>query len=95
MSEPGCTLFLHYSGHGSQVEDVDSNRSTGLDDSIVPVDFEYNGQLSSTLLHQHLVTRMAPGCTLFILMVFNAPSVWEVSSRLIFCVGLLPQRFGC
>ncbi|KAF2439960.1 peptidase C14 [Karstenula rhodostoma CBS 690.94] len=68
VSEPGCTLFMHYSGHGGQVEDVDSNRSTGLDDSLVPVDFEYNGQLSSTLLHQHLVTRMAPGCTLFVLM---------------------------
>ncbi|KAF1978891.1 peptidase C14 [Bimuria novae-zelandiae CBS 107.79] len=68
VSEPGCTLFMHYSGHGGQVEDVDSNRSTGLDDSLVPVDFEYKGQLSSTLLHQHLVTRMAPGCTLFILM---------------------------
>lgn len=69
VSEPGCTLFLHYSGHGGQVRDVDSNRSTGLDDSLVPVDFESNGQLSSTLLHQHLVTRMAPGCTLFVLMV--------------------------
>ncbi|KAF9732473.1 hypothetical protein PMIN06_012309 [Paraphaeosphaeria minitans] len=68
VSEPGCTLFLQYSGHGGQVEDLDSNRSTGLDDSLVPVDFEYNGQLSSTLLHQHLVTRMAPGCTLFVLM---------------------------
>ena len=78
VSEPGCTLFLHYSGHGSQAEDVDSNRSTGLDDSIVPVDFEYKGQLSSTLLHQHLVTRMAPGCTLFILMVSGSPYVWEV-----------------
>jgi len=68
VSEPGCTLFLHYSGHGGQVEDHDRNRSTGLDDSIVPIDFEYNGQISSTLLHQHLVTNMAPGCTLFILM---------------------------
>ncbi|KAJ4299937.1 hypothetical protein N0V90_005184 [Kalmusia sp. IMI 367209] len=68
VSEPGCTLFLHYSGHGGQVKDVDGNRSTGLDDSIIPVDFEYKGQLSSTLLHEHLVTRMAPGCTLFILM---------------------------
>jgi hypothetical protein len=69
VSEPGCTLFMHYSGHGGQVQDVDSNRSTGLDDSLVPVDFEYNGQLSSTLLHRHLVTCMAPGCTLFVLMV--------------------------
>ncbi|KAF2247387.1 peptidase C14 [Trematosphaeria pertusa] len=68
VGEPNCTLFLHYSGHGGQIRDVDGNRTTGLDDSIVPVDFEERGQLSSTLLHEHLVTRMAPNCTLFILM---------------------------
>jgi hypothetical protein len=68
VSEPGCTLFLQYSGHGGQIEDVDGNRATGIDDTIVPVDFETRGQISSTLLHEHLVTRMAPGCTLFIIM---------------------------
>lgn len=68
VSEPGCTLFLHYSGHGGQIEDVDGNRTTGVDDTIVPVDFETRGQVSSTLLHEHLVTRMAPDCTLFIIM---------------------------
>jgi hypothetical protein len=55
VSEPGCTLFLHYSGHGGQIKDVDGNRSTGIDDTIVPVDFETRGQVSSTLLHEHLV----------------------------------------
>ncbi|KAL6707013.1 hypothetical protein ACN47E_004963 [Coniothyrium glycines] len=68
VSEPGCTLFLHYSGHGGQVKDVDGNRSTGIDDSVVPVDYESRGQISSTLLHEHLVTRMAAECTLFIVM---------------------------
>ncbi|CAA9961095.1 hypothetical protein P3342_006673 [Pyrenophora teres f. teres] len=69
VSEPGCTLFLHYSGHGGQIEDVDGNRgSTGLDASIVPVDFEQRGQISSTILHEHLVTRMASDCTLFVIM---------------------------
>lgn len=68
VSEPNCTCFLHYSGHGGQIRDVDGNRTTGLDDSIVPVDYEERGQISSTLLHEHLVTRMAPGCTLFIIL---------------------------
>ncbi|USP76336.1 uncharacterized protein yc1106_03610 [Curvularia clavata] len=68
VSEPGCTLFLHYSGHGGQVADTDGNRTTGLDASIVPVDFEQRGQISSTILHQHLVTRMARDCTLFVIM---------------------------
>jgi hypothetical protein len=68
VSEPGCTLFLQYSGHGGQVNDVDGNRTTGIDDSIVPVDYEQRGQISSTLLHEHLVTKMARDCTLFIIM---------------------------
>jgi hypothetical protein len=69
VSEPNCTLFLHYSGHGGQIRDVDGiHGGTGMDDTIVPIDFEQNGQISSTLLHEHLVTRMAPNCTLFILM---------------------------
>jgi len=68
VSEPGCTLFLHYSGHGGQIKDVDGNRSTGMDDSLVPVDFETRGQISSTLLHEHLVTCMANNCTLFIIL---------------------------
>lgn len=69
VSEPGCTLFLHYSGHGGQIPDVDGNRGAGgMDNTIVPVDFEQRGQLSSTLLHAHLVTRMAASCTLFIIL---------------------------
>lgn len=68
VSEPNCTLFLHYSGHGAQIRDEHGNSRTGLEDTIVPIDFERNGQINSTLLHQHLVTFMAPGCTLFIIM---------------------------
>jgi hypothetical protein len=68
VSEPNCTLFLHYSGHGGQIEDASGYSHTGLIDSIVPVDFESRGQLGSSLLHEHLVSRMAPGCTLFIVM---------------------------
>jgi hypothetical protein len=69
VSEPGCTLFMHYSGHGGQIADVDGNRGhTGMDSSLVPTDFESRGQISSTLLHEHLVTRMARDCTLFVIM---------------------------
>ncbi|KAF2006356.1 peptidase C14 [Amniculicola lignicola CBS 123094] len=68
VAEPDCTLFLHCSGHGSQIEDRDGKRLTGLDDSIVPMDFEHEGQILSGVLHERLVTRMAPGCTLFIVL---------------------------
>ena len=49
VSEPNCTLFMHYSGHGGQVED-DEGYGRGIDggdveDTIVPIDFERNGQI--------------------------------------------------
>ena len=67
VSEPGCCCFLHYSGHGGQVRDPDGDRESGFDDTIVPVDFERNGQLDSDTLHRHLVTRLAPNSTLFVI----------------------------
>lgn len=67
VSEPNCSCFLHYSGHGGQVRDPDGDRPSGFDDTIVPVDFERNGQLDSDTLHRHLVSALAPGCQLHII----------------------------
>ncbi|EXJ57419.1 hypothetical protein A1O7_07767 [Cladophialophora yegresii CBS 114405] len=52
VSEPGCILFLHYSGHGGQVPDRD--REVGFADTIVPVDFERAGMIDSGALHRVL-----------------------------------------
>lgn len=68
VSEPNTTCFLHYSGHGGQVPDPDGDRTTGLDDTIVPVDYETNGMIDSDTLHRHLVSRLAEGSTLFIVL---------------------------
>jgi metacaspase-1 len=67
VSEPETCLFLHYSGHGGQVPDPDGDRASGFDDTIVPVDFERNGQISSDTLHRHLVSRLPSNSTLFII----------------------------
>lgn len=68
ISEPGTTCFLHYSGHGGQAQDTSGDRPSGLIDTICPVDFERCGQINSDLLHQHLVSRLAPGATLFVIL---------------------------
>lgn len=57
--------FLHYSGHGGQVQD---EQSGGFKDTIVPVDFQRNGQIPSDILHQHLVTHLPPSSTLFVIL---------------------------
>jgi len=66
VSEPNCCCFLHYSGHGGQVRDPDGDRASGFDDTIVPVDFEQNGQLDSDTLHKRLVSRLPPSSSLFV-----------------------------
>ena len=66
ISEPNTCCFLHYSGHGGQVRDPDGDRASGFDDTIVPVDYQQNGQLDSDTLHRHLVSRLHPSSTLFV-----------------------------
>jgi len=67
VSEPNTCNFLHYSGHGSQVKDPDGDRAEGFDDTIVPYDFESNGQLDSDKLHRTLVSALHPSSTLFVI----------------------------
>ena len=67
VSEPNTCCFLHYSGHGGQVPDPDGDRRSGFDDTIVPYDFEQNGQISSDTLHRNLVSALAPNSTLFVI----------------------------
>lgn len=69
VSEPGTTNFLHYSGHGGQVADKDGTRASGFDDTIVPVDYESQGQIPSGVLHKQLVKKLPPRSTLF--MIFD------------------------
>ncbi len=66
VGEPNTACFLHYSGHGGQVRDPDGDRASGLDSTIVPVDYEKNGQIDSDLLHRHLVSKLANSSTLFV-----------------------------
>jgi len=39
-------LWIHYSGHGSQIRDTNGDESDGLDEVIVPVDFRTSGMIS-------------------------------------------------
>jgi len=68
VAEPGTCNFLHYSGHGGQVQDPTGNHPSGVLDTIVPVDFRERGQINSDTLHQHLVTRMPPNSSLFVIL---------------------------
>ncbi|KAI0018967.1 peptidase C14 [Xylariomycetidae sp. FL0641] len=64
---PGDILFLSYSGHGSQVRNRNRNRPSPFDDTICPVDFRENGQITSAILHRAIVSPLHPACRLTIL----------------------------
>lgn len=45
-SAPSDTLWIHYSGHGTQIRDTNSDESDGVDEAIVPCDFGRAGMIS-------------------------------------------------
>jgi len=68
VSEPGTCNFLHYSGHGGQTRDPTGSRPSGLLDTICPVDFQERGQIDSDTLHHHLVSKLPPNSSLFVIL---------------------------
>ena len=46
MSSATDTLWLHYSGHGTQIRDTNADESDGLDEAIVPCDYSRAGMIS-------------------------------------------------
>jgi len=76
VGDPGCALFLHFSGHGGQVArahdgggggEEDGRRRRLLRDTIVPLDFATHGMIDSATLHRHLVRALPRDSTLFVL----------------------------
>lgn len=65
---PGDCLFLAYSGHGTQVKDLDGDEADGMDDAICPVDFQQNGLLIDDIIHDIIVKPLPQGCKLTALM---------------------------
>jgi len=61
---PGDSLFFHYSGHGGQVADEDGDEDDGMDETILPVDFNTAGQITDDLMHDVMVKPLPPGCRL-------------------------------
>lgn len=63
-ARPNDSLFLHFSGHGGQTEDLDGDEEDGLDETIYPVDFKTAGMIVDDELHDILVKPLPAGCRL-------------------------------
>lgn len=67
-SQPGDTVWIHYSGHGGRVEDQDGDEDDGYDETLIPVDFQRRGQIRDDDLLKYLVKPMSEGVLMTCLM---------------------------
>jgi hypothetical protein len=63
-AQPNDALFLHYSGHGGQTEDIDGDEEDGYDEVIYPVDFKQAGHIVDDEIHFHVVKPLRAGVRL-------------------------------
>jgi len=63
-AQPNDNLFIHYSGHGGQTEDLDGDEEDGMDETIYPVDFKQAGMIVDDEMHWIMVKPLPPGCRL-------------------------------
>ena len=61
----GDTLFFYYSGHGSQIQDINKDEKSGLDDVMVPLDFMTTGVITDDWLYTNLASKIPQGVTLW------------------------------
>ncbi|KAG0355257.1 Ca(2+)-dependent cysteine protease [Podila minutissima] len=54
------SYFLHYSGHGGQIRDLDGDETEGQDNCIFPVDHVENGVIVDDELHREVVKKLPP-----------------------------------
>eukprot|EP00923_Selenidium_pygospionis_P017312 GHVN01030404.1.p1 GENE.GHVN01030404.1~~GHVN01030404.1.p1 ORF type:complete len:415 (+),score=31.90 GHVN01030404.1:1039-2283(+) len=67
-SRAGDSFIFHYSGHGGQVRDTTGFEEDGMDETILPVDFQQAGQLTDDELHHYLVQKLPTGARLTAIM---------------------------
>ena len=54
----GDILFFHFSGHGGQVPDKTGHEADGMNETIVPVDYDRKGQITDDVLWGSLVYKL-------------------------------------
>jgi len=63
-AQPGDSFFYHYSGHGGQAEDKTHLEDDGLNETILPVDWDTKGMIIDDDLHDMLCRPLPEGSRL-------------------------------
>lgn len=64
LAKPGDHLFLHFSGHGTQIPDDDGDEESGQDQGLVPADYTKAGILRDDDVFEAVCTPLPAGCKL-------------------------------
>jgi hypothetical protein len=67
-AKAGDSLFFHYSGHGTQIRDLDGDEKDGMDECICPSDYQTSGVITDDLIRKYLVDAVPENVSLFALM---------------------------
>lgn len=67
-TEEGDAVFVHYSGHGSRLEDDNGDEEDGFDECLVPVDYETGEFIRDDNIFKTLVGPLPAGCTMTAVM---------------------------
>ena len=88
-AQPGDALFFHYSGHGGQERAVEMDEEDGYNETILPLDYQYTGQMADDELHARLVRPLPMGCRLTALFdschsgtALDLPYVYTTSGKI-------------
>ena len=66
--KPGDVCVFHFSGHGSQVKDMNGDEEDGFDETLVPEDYKTAGQITDDYLFEMLCAKLPAGSRLFAVM---------------------------
>lgn len=79
----GDSLFLHYSGHGGNCTDTSKDENDSTDETLVPLDYQRNGQITDDVIYSKLVLQIPKDCKLTVLMdcchsgsIFDLPYIF-------------------
>jgi hypothetical protein len=64
-AKEGDVLWFHFSGHGIQDFDHPSAERDGVDEALLPLDYQTAGNISDKTIHELLVKRLPKGATLY------------------------------
>ena len=89
QSQPGDSIFLHYSGHGTKVKDLNGDEDDGYDEALCPLDMNQAGVILDDDLYELLVKGIRPGVHVVALMdcchsgtVLDLPYIFKANGQM-------------